>query len=67
MKRFLSIILAITMILSLFQHVEQQKVRIVLKTSKEGVTVSEQAEPNDNDAEEKLPVRSQHHPMLEGR
>lgn len=50
MKRFLSIILAITMILSL-SACGTTEGQDSSETSKEGVTVSEQAAPNDNDAE----------------
>ena len=49
MKRFLSIILAITMILSL-SACGTTEGQDSSETSEEGVTVSEQAEPNDSDA-----------------
>ena len=51
MKRFLSIILAITIILSLSACGATEVQNSSSKTSEEGVTVSEQAAPNDNDAE----------------
>lgn len=50
MKRFLSIILAITMILSL-SACGTTEGQDSSETSEEGVTVSEPAEPNDSDAE----------------